>query len=116
MELQTRIERRARQRFELELTVQYRLTRKGTSSRWGNGTVCDLSSSGVSFRSRGPLPLGCHLELKIDWPATRGDQYQAHLRATGLVVRSTATRTAMLVTWHQLCVEPAAEMSLSAIA
>ena len=115
MKTGTQVERRARRRFGLALTVHFRLTRKGSTSRWGSGTINDVSSSGVSFQCRGPLPVGCHLELTLSWPAPRG-QDSLRLRATGFVVRSSATKTAMRITWHRLGAEPAEVIPLSAIA
>jgi len=110
------IERRARRRFGLPLTVQFRLTRKGSTSHWDTGTIHDMSSNGISFQCRGPLPVGCRLELNIAWPATRGAPCLTQLHATGFVVRSSAAKAAVQIAWHRLCIEPAAEMALSAIA
>jgi len=108
------MERRARRRFELALTVQFRLTRKRATSRWVMGTIQDMSSNGISFQCRGPLPVGSHVELTAAWPAAR-EQNPLHLRATGFIVRSSATKTAMRITWHRLGVEPSA-IPISAIA
>jgi hypothetical protein len=115
MSTRKHIERRARRRFELALTVQFRLTRKISTARWGTGTIHDMSSSGISFQCRGPLPVGCHLELTVPWPAVRGP-YPLRLRATGFVVRSSATRTAIQITWHRLGIEPKGVIPISAIA
>jgi hypothetical protein len=116
MKIGKQIERRARRRFGLALTVQFRLARKGSTSHWGTGAIHNVSSSGISFQCRGPLPVGCHLEVAIEWPATRGP-CPIRLLATGFVVRSSATRTAMQITWHRLRIAPpATEISLSAIA
>ena len=104
MKIVKQIERRARRRFGLALAVRFRMTRKGSTS------------SGISFQCRGPLPVGCHLEVAIEWPATRGP-CPMRLLATGFVVRSSATRTAMQITWHRLRITPpATEISLTAIA
>jgi hypothetical protein len=116
METLTHTERRTRRRFELPLALLFRLSRKGSASRWSTGTIHDMSSNGIGFRCRGPLPVGCHLEVIVAWPATRTGQYTTQFRATGLVVRSSGTMTAMNITWHQLQIAPATEVSLSAIA
>ena len=118
MKTQTQTEKRAKRRYELAMPVHFRLTRKGSTStsRWATGAVHDMSSSGVSFACRGPLPLGSHLELSVEWPANRGEQHTTHLHATGLIVRSSGTVTAIEITWHRLDVEPAVAMPLSAIA
>jgi hypothetical protein len=116
MKTQAHAEKRTRRRFELALTVRFRLTCKGSASRWVTGTIHDMSSTGISFRCRGPLPVGNHLELHVAWPATRGEEHSTHLRATGLIVRSSGTLTALRITWHRLDIEPAVALSLSAIA
>ena len=109
-------ERREKRRYVLAHTIRFRLSAKQPTSRWAVGTIQDMSSSGISFQCRGPLPVGCHLEVAIEWPATRGP-CPMRLLATGFVVRSSATRTAMQITWHRLRITPpATEISLTAIA
>jgi len=115
MKMHKYVERRVRRRFELPLGVQFRLTRKRSSARWVTGTIHDMSSGGISFQCRGPLPLGSHVELTADWPANRGP-YPMHLRATGFVVRSNSNKTAIRITWHRLAVDPVVAMPLGAIA
>jgi hypothetical protein len=117
MRKRTKIESRSKQRFELDLNVHYRLSTRGAaSSRWGTGTVVDMSSSGLSMRCRRPLPVGGHLEMIIDWPATHGGHCPMYLHATGFVVRSGGTKAAMRLTSHRFRLEPVAELSVSAIA
>src|ERR1035441_3122808 len=57
MKIGKQIERRARRRFGLALTVRFRMTRKGSTSHWGTGAIHNVSSSGISFQCRGPLPV-----------------------------------------------------------
>jgi PilZ domain len=99
--MQVRHERREKQRFVLDLTVHFRLSLKGLPSRWGTGTIQDMSSSGVSFRSRRQLPVGGHLELIVDWPSARADEYPISLHATGIVVRSSGSKTAVQIPSHR---------------
>ena len=103
--MESRAERRGKQRFVLHLTVHFRLLAKGSHSRWGNGTIHDISSSGISFRSRRQLPVGGHVELIIDWPAARADQYPVTLHATGLVVRSSGSKIAVQIPSHRFRVQ-----------
>ena len=109
-------ERRQKQRYEIQLPVHFRVSQKGAASRWSNGVTCDISSSGVAFRSRRPLPVGAHVEVVIYWPAAHGDLYPVELQATGLVVRSTATRTAVAITAHRFRIDtlPAVPMGATA--
>jgi hypothetical protein len=109
-------ERREKQRFVLNLTVHYRLSLKGTASRWGTGTIHDMSSNGVSFRSRRQLPVGGHLELVIDWPAARPDQRPITLHATGFVVRSSGNKTAVQIPSHRFRIDNEPDYPMSALA
>src|ERR1035438_3790015 len=77
-------ERREKRRFVLTHTIHFRLSAKRPTSRWAAGTIQDMSSSGVSFRCRRPLPLGGHLELIVDWPAPIDDQRLVDRKSTRL--------------------------------
>ncbi len=92
-------ERRGKLRFVLDRTIRFRFSAKRPTPRWTSGTILDISSSGLSFRCRRPLPLGGHLELIIDWPAD--DRRLVSLHASGFVVRSSGTRTAVRMTSHR---------------
>jgi hypothetical protein len=94
-------ERREKRRYVLSHTIRFRLSAKRPMSRWAIGTIQDMSSSGVSFRSRRPLPLGGHLELIVDWPAPLDDQRLVSLHASGFVVRSSRTKAAVRITSHR---------------
>ena len=109
-------ERREKQRFVLAHTIRFRLSTKQPTSRWAVGTIQDMSSSGVSFRCRRPLPLGGHLELVIDWPSL-GNRRLVSLHASGFVVRSSRTKAAVRITSHRFhIVEWPADSSIQAIA
>src|ERR1035437_10322862 len=109
-------ERREKQRFVLAHTIRFRLSAKQPTSRWAVGTIQDMSSSGISFRCRRPLPLGGHLELVIDWPSL-GNQRLVSLHASGFVVRSSRTKDAVRITSHRFhIVEWPADSSIQAIA
>ena len=90
-------DRRTSRRYELRLPVHYRVSEKGAIPLSGSGTTCELSTSGLSFRSRKPLPVGSHIEMVVDWPSRFGDIYPIDLVVTGFVVRSSAGRTAIRV-------------------
>jgi hypothetical protein len=92
------MERRTSNRYDVRLQVHYRVSQRGGMDRSGTGTTYDMSSSGLSFRSRKPLPIGAHLEMVIEWPARYEDIYPIDLQATGFVVRSENGRTAVRVT------------------
>jgi len=91
-------ERRSNQRYGIHIPIQFRVSQKGSSSRWGSGTTGDFSSNGVRFRCRRSLPVGAHVEIVIDWPAKHGGIRPIHLHATGFIVRSSATEAAVRMT------------------
>lgn len=108
-------ERRINRRFHLRLPVHYRLSLKGEPSRSGSGLTCDISTSGVGFRCRRPLPVGAHIELVVSWPAKHSDIYPIDLQITGFVVRSDTGRVAVRMTSHRFRVnEPAEQIRASA--
>jgi hypothetical protein len=110
-------ERREKRRFLLAHTIRFRLSAKRPTSRWASGTIQDMSSSGVSFRCRRPLPLGGHLELIVDWPSPLDDQRLVSLHASGFVVRSSRAKAAVRITSHRFhIVEWPAESAIHAIA
>lgn len=81
-------DRRRNRRYELRLHLHYQVSEKGAVSRTGSGNTCDLSSSGLSFRCRRPLPVGAHIEMGVEWPSKYGDLYPIELQVTGFIVRS----------------------------
>jgi hypothetical protein len=100
-------ERRVNQRFVIHLPIHFRISQKGASSRWGSGVTCDISSGGVSFRCRRPLPVGAHIEMIIDWPAKFDDTYPIDLQSTGFIVRSDGNKTSVRMTARHLRINPA---------
>jgi hypothetical protein len=63
-----------------------------------------MSREGVVFKTRRPLPLGAHIELRIDWPARYESVHPVDLQATGFVVRSDNGRSAVRITAHRFLV------------
>ncbi|MBV8728303.1 MAG: PilZ domain-containing protein [Acidobacteriia bacterium] len=110
-------ERRGSPRFDIRLTLRYRLSQKGgIEDHWQTGVTRDMSKDGVAFKTRRPLPIGCHIELRIDWPARYADEYPVDLQATGFVVRSDQYRTAVRISSHRFLINDATvpEMSQTA--
>ena len=68
-------------------------------------TSRDISTSGLSFRTRKPLPVGSHIELVVEWPAKYGDQQTIDLQLTGFIVRSDSGRTAVRITSHRFRID-----------
>ena len=96
--------RRANGRYDLRLPLHYRISLKGQVARTGSATTCDISTTGLSFRSRKPLPVGAHIEIMVDWPARYRDVDPMCLLATGFVVRSEGGRVGVRMTSRRFTV------------
>jgi hypothetical protein len=92
------MDRRVNRRYDLRLPVHYRVAQKGLPVRSGSGMTCDVSTTGISFRCRRPLPVGSHIEVTVAWPARYAELYPIDLIITGFVVRSDSGRTAVRMT------------------
>src|SRR5215470_3391327 len=104
--VQSAPDRRVNRRFAIHLPIHFRVSQKGASSRWGTGVTCDISSGGVSFRCRRPLPVGAHIEMIIDWPAKYDDAYSVDLQSTGFIVRCDGNKAAVRMTARHFRIEP----------
>ena len=109
-------ERRLTHRYDIHLPVRFRISLRESISRWGTGVTCDISSNGVSFRCRKPLPVGAHVEMVIHWPARHDDEYPIELHCTGFVMRSSATKAAVTLTSRRFHIEMRAAQPMGAIA
>ncbi|HLK63171.1 MAG TPA: PilZ domain-containing protein [Bryobacteraceae bacterium] len=112
----TTTDRRRNRRYELRLPLHYQVAEKGTMPRTGTGNTCDLSSTGLSFRCRRPLPVGAHIEMTIDWPSKYGDLYPIELLVTGFIVRSLSGKIGVRVTSRKFHVESVLEQPYRATA
>lgn len=116
MKKQTQPDRREKRRFHIPLTVHFRLTSEGYTSRWGVGTIHDIGSGGLNLRCRREFPVGGRLELIIEWPATQEQKYPVTLHASGLVLRSRGSRSAVQLTSHRFQVESHLSVPMGATA
>ena len=94
-------ERRRSTRFGVHLSLRYRQSEKGVQHRWSNGITRDMSKDGVAFKSGQPLPVGSHVELRIDWPVRQEANRPIDLQATGFVVWSGSGETAVRISSHK---------------
>ncbi|HTS27459.1 MAG TPA: PilZ domain-containing protein [Bryobacteraceae bacterium] len=101
----TTTERRRNRRYELRLPLHYQVAEKGGVPRTGTGSTCDLSSNGLSFRCRRPLPVGAHIEMGVEWPSKYGDLYPIELQITGFIVRSQGGKIGVRVTSRKFRVD-----------
>ena len=115
--LRTAEDRRRSTRFGVHLTLRYRQSEKGVQHRWSDGITRDMSKDGVAFKSGHPLPVGSHVELRIDWPVRQETNRPIDLQATGFVVWSGSGETAVRISSHKFRVHhPEASIPMSEIA
>ena len=107
-------DRRTNHRYELHLPVQYRVTQRGFLPLTGAGTTREMSSSGLSFRCRRPLPAGGHIELSIEWPARAEAEKPMELVITGIIIRSDGGRTPVRLTSKRFRTNPAEDFRATA--
>ena len=93
-------ERRASARFPLTLEVRYSVSHQGVPVETGSGRMIDISSSGLRFTADRPLLAGLRLDVSIDWPALLEGGIQLQLIATGVVVWTRGTETALRIHRH----------------
>jgi hypothetical protein len=88
-------DRRSKRRYPIELPVQYKIMKNYLVMGTGTGNSLDLSSGGIAFTCNTPLKIGSYLELSISWPVLLNQSCPLKLVASGRVVRSDHTRTAI---------------------
>jgi hypothetical protein len=94
-------ERRGSIRFALSLEVSYTVLARRKPVRKGAGRTIDLSSSGLSFSTDGPLLTGQRLEVSIDWPVLLDGATKLQLVMSGVVARTNGTAAALQIQRHQ---------------
>ena len=88
-------DRRSKRRYPIELPVQYKIMKNYLVMGTGSGNSLDLSSGGIAFTSTAPLKIGSYLELSVSWPVMLNQSCPLKLVASGRVVRSDQTCTAI---------------------
>jgi hypothetical protein len=87
-------DQRAKHRFPIRLPIHFRISGRNLRARWATGTTFDISIGGMSFGCRKRLPVGAHIEMMVEWPATHAG-HAIDLQATGFVVRSEGGKAAV---------------------
>ena len=94
-------ERRGSIRFALSLEVSYTVLARRKPVRKGAGRTIDLSSSGLSFSTDGPLLTGQRLEVSIDWPVLLDGAIKLQLVMSGVVVRADIIAIGLRIKRHE---------------
>jgi hypothetical protein len=100
------LDRRSKRRFPLRMGMWFRPAGVCSPADWTAGEILNLSSTGLLFSgSDGVLPgqalPGQRLEALIDWPPRPNNRGDLRLALEGVVVRSTAEKTAMRVEHYE---------------
>ncbi|MDP8988769.1 MAG: PilZ domain-containing protein [Acidobacteriota bacterium] len=87
-------ERRSGVRVPLACAMRYE-TGSLAHKKTGEGTVIDISSSGVAFTTESSLHNRARVALHIQWPVRLEEDVPVELFATGKVVRAEQTKAAI---------------------
>lgn len=95
------LERRSDRRYELALTVRWRLIRRRRVLDSGTGTTVDVSSGGLLLETCRELATGLMIELSIAWPVLLHNVAPLQLVVVGRVVRAQGRRVAVRMVQHE---------------
>ena len=102
--LSDRTNQRSKDRYPIELELQYKLLRKSRVERLGVGKTLNMSSHGVLIETDQPLPPSGWVELAIKWPFLLEGGCGLKLVMRGRIVRCDASikATAVRTDYHEL--------------
>jgi len=93
-------ENRSHQRYPIKLDAEYRVLKKGRVEH-GFGRTLNISSSGVFFESKNPLPASGPIELLLNWPFLLEGVCPLKLVMRGRIVRSDGKGVAVKFKHHE---------------
>ena len=94
-------DRRASTRYPVTVEIRYAVSDHARPVEKGSGRITDLSSSGLRFSADRALATGLRLDLVIDWPFRHHRGAQLQLIASGVVVWTSGTNTALRFQRHE---------------
>ena len=94
-------DRRTDRRYEVALDLRWKLIRRRKVLHTGEGQTVDLSSGGILFDPRRPLPVGLDVELSIAWPILLNNTAPMQLVVTGRIVRCNGNQVAIRMVQHE---------------
>ena len=101
------MDRRARTRYPIQCQLEYRLLRSlgsRTPISINTGYTIDISSEGLLFYMREPIPPGTPVhavQLMLSWPLTLDGRIPLELHIRGSLVRSDSDRAAVRIVKHE---------------
>lgn len=87
--------------FPLSLDVRYTSGSRALTAS-GSGRTTEMSSSEFRFTADRPLAIGLPLHLAVDWPVPLDGGVPLQLIASGEVVWSSGTETALKIQRHEM--------------
>lgn len=94
-------ERRRCDRYSIRLDVRFRIRKRGGFIEGGQGTIRDVSRTGVFLESPLALPPGTVLQLTVDWPVRFRGKTRVDWIVDAVVVRSSFGGVAATIMRHQ---------------
>jgi len=90
-------EQRIQRRYNIKLTVHYKILKNGRFIQSGSGTVLNISSGGIFFECKQPPPLKVTIHLVLKWPILLDGVCPLNLLVRGHVLRSTPAGVAVKI-------------------
>jgi len=88
-------DRRAHRRYRVDLDLKFRLSEASGEAVAGAAMALEMSRGGVLLEADRALPLGCAVDIVIDWPIPLQGVCALDLVITGTTVRADGRRTAV---------------------
>ncbi len=91
------LERRSRQRFILDLPLRFAATKGRREVIQGSGTVTNISSKGLAFRTDAELSPGLEIQATVNWPVALNENCGLKIAFGGRILRSAHGEVVMSV-------------------
>jgi len=95
------VERRAKQRFPLDLALRFTVSKGYGKQVQGSGVVVNISSSGLAFRTEAELTTGLPIEASMEWPVVLNGDCVLRVILEGHVVRAETGLAVMTVARYE---------------
>ena len=96
------IEKRNQLRFPLNCEISFQVVPcNGVAKLHGVGSLIDVSSKAVSFRTETDLPPRIQLQIAIPWPACLANGCTLKLVVSGSVMRKCSKVVVVSMDWHE---------------
>ena len=94
-------ERRLRRRYDVDLIVRFKATKKGVVISTGTGRAVNMSSKAIAFITHQTFDQGTKMELSVGWPTLLDGQTPIKVVVKGKVVRSDGQLAAVEINQYE---------------